>query len=155
MDIRPARDVEEIRDLIEEYAGFLHADGDLAAWLGRELAEFPGEYAPPRGTFLLARIDGRVAGCVALRAIDERTAEVKRLYVRAEARGAGVGRALASELLAEAERLGYERVVLDTLPTMAAAQALYASLGFAPIDPYLERHEPGARCFALDLRERA
>jgi len=100
-----------------------------------ELAGLPGDYGPPGGQMILARRAGDpgvLAGCVALRPVPGSPAacEMKRLYVRGEARGSGLGRTLALAAMAEARRLGYTRMCLDTLPTMTAAQALYRALGF-------------------------
>jgi ribosomal protein S18 acetylase RimI-like enzyme len=108
--------------------------------------ELPGSYAPPRGTLLLAR----GAGCVALRPLDETTCELKRLYVRPEARGTGLGR-LLSQAVAEARTLGYARMRLDTLPGMEAAQGLYAQLGFREIPPYRPNPIRRARFLELEL----
>ena len=99
-----------------------------------EIAGLPGDYAPPRGVMLLARASagGDLLGCVALRALPgmPERCEMKRMYVREAARGSGLGRALAVAVIGEAERLGYRSMVLDTLPHLTAAQALYRSLGF-------------------------
>jgi len=99
-----------------------------------EVAGLPGDYAPPGGAMLLARQAGgeQFLGCVALRPVPGAPdlCEMKRLYVRPAGRGGGLGRTLALAAMAEARRLGYQRVCLDTLPSMTAAQALYRSLGF-------------------------
>ena len=103
-----------------------------------EVAGLPGNYGPPRGTMLLARETGseQLIGCVALRPVPGRTllCEMKRLYVRPGQRGSGLGRRLALAVMAEACRLGYRRICLDTLPGMTAAQALYRALGFCHTD---------------------
>ena len=91
------------------------------------------------------------AGCVALRLLDAQTAEMKRLYVRAAHRGRGLGRMLAETAIDAAREAGCARIVLDTLPKMREAQALYQSLRFRKIPPYLEKPTPGAICFELSL----
>jgi putative acetyltransferase len=99
-----------------------------------EVANLPGEYAPPLGAMILARAAGTDAlvGCVALRAVAgvPDMCEMKRLYVRPVARGTGLGRTLAQAAMSEGRRLGYARMFLDTLPSLTAAQALYRTLGF-------------------------
>ena len=117
----------------------------------REVAELPGEYAPPRGALMLATVEGRAAGCVALRALDERTCEMKRLYVRSQARGHGVGRLLCGAVIAEARARGYARMKLDTVAEMTEAIALYRTLGFVPAAPYRYNPLPGALFMELVL----
>lgn len=145
-----AADVEAVRALFREYAAWLGVDLCFQNFAA-ELASLPGGYAPPDGCLLLARADGAAAGCAALRRFDARSAEMKRLYVRDAFRGAGLGARLAQEVLAAARRAGYARVLLDTLPQMAAAQHLYRALGFRAIPPYYENPIPGAMYLALDL----
>lgn len=152
-DIRPAelpRDLEVVRALFEEYAESLGID---LAFQGfeRELAELPGKYQPPAGRLLLAWNGERAVGSIALRPLAERTCEMKRLYVRPEARGEQLGRRLAERICQEAREAGYARICLDTLPMMAAAQSLYESLGFAPVAPYVFNPIPGTKFLALDL----
>lgn len=117
-----------------------------------ELAGLPGDYAPPRGRLLLARQGDALAGCVALRPLFHRDAEMKRLYVRPAHRGTGLGRLLAKRVIGEARALGYEWLKLDTLPQMLSAQNLYAKLGFRETAPYNDNPIGGTRFLALDLR---
>jgi GNAT superfamily N-acetyltransferase len=100
-----------------------------------EVATLPGIYSPPEGRLLIARCDGRPAGCVALRSHDPATCELKRLYVRPEFRGRRIGRLLTERLLDEARETGYTRMVLDSLRSMVAAHQIYRALGFRTVDP--------------------
>ena len=116
-----------------------------------ELAGLPGDYAPPRGRLFLALALGKPAGCVALRPLFHRDAEMKRLYVRPKYRGSGLGRVLAVRVIEEARALGYETLKLDTLPQMKAAQRMYETLGFRDTAPYNENPVRGVRFLALGL----
>ncbi|MBO1073979.1 GNAT family N-acetyltransferase [Roseomonas marmotae] len=145
-------ELEEARGLFREYVASLGVDlafQDIAA----ELGQLPGKYAPPGGVILLAwSPDGRALGCAALRPLAEpATAEMKRLYVRAGARGQDLGRRLAEAVIAWARAAGYRRIRLDTLEPMRAAQALYARLGFRPTEAYYDNPLPGTRYMSLDL----
>ena len=144
------RDLADVRALFTEYSALV-AEALCFQGFDREFAGLPGAYAPPGGALLLARDGGRAAGCVALRRLDARTAEMKRMYVRDAWRGSGLGRHLALSAIDEARRLGYARIVLDTLPRLAAAIALYRSLGFRDAAPYLDAPTPGALCLELSL----
>jgi ribosomal protein S18 acetylase RimI-like enzyme len=138
------------RQLIEEYARSLGVDLCFQNF-DEEMEHLAEHYGPPRGALLLA-LDGEAAvGCVALRAHDDTIGEIKRLYVAPAARGRDAGRTLANAIVAIARQRGYRRLVLDTLPTMQAAQALYASLGFKAIAPYRYNPVPGTVFMALDL----
>jgi ribosomal protein S18 acetylase RimI-like enzyme len=156
LNIAPAvspRDIPAVRMLFREYAGLV-AEALCFQNFDQELAALPGEYAPPGGVLLIARdTDGAnvTAGCVALRRCDAESGEMKRLYVQERYRGSGLGRRLAAEVIEEARKKKYARVVLDTLPKLAPAIALYRDLGFLEIGPYLESPTPGAICFELRL----
>lgn len=143
--------LEEARQLIREYAESLTFDLGFQG-LDEELAALPGAYAPPRGRLLVARSGNRSVGCVALRALDTETAELKRLWMRPEARGSGAGRKLVAQAVAAARTIGYASIRLDTTPEMGAAQALYRSLGFAEIEPYRPNPVPGTTYLELRLR---
>lgn len=152
LDISAADDADlpAVRALLREYADAL--DFSLAFQdFEREVRSLPGDYAPPGGALLVARDGESSVGCVALRRLDETTCEMKRLFVRRAVRGRGAGRLLALAVIAEARRLGYARMRLDTVPGMETAQALYEELGFRDIEPY--RHNPvaGTRYLELEL----
>ena len=116
-----------------------------------ELATLPGAYSRPRGRLLIARIVGEPAGCVALRPLGEHDAEMKRLYIRPQYRGMGLGRVLAECAVDEARGMGYRTLKLDTLPGMAAAQHLYRELGFVDSAPYNDNPLQGVRFMSLAL----
>jgi putative acetyltransferase len=146
----------EVRTLFQEYAAEIQVDLCFQGF-AQELAELPGDYAPPSGRLFLAREGTESVGCVGLRPFAGASrapggvCEMKRLYVRPAFRGRGIGRKLAQTDIDAARAIGYDRMCLDTLAHMTAAIALYRSLGFLPTSPY--RHNPlaGAAYFALDL----
>jgi ribosomal protein S18 acetylase RimI-like enzyme len=153
IDIRPARlpqDLHVVRELFQEYAAGLGVDLSFQGFEA-EVAELPGKYAPPSGRLLLAWREDAAMGCIALRALDTTACEMKRLYVRPEARGERLGRRLAERICQEARDAGYSRICLDTLPSMLPAQALYRALGFASIEPYVFNPVQGTQFMALDL----
>jgi putative acetyltransferase len=142
--------IEKVRELFIEYADALDFDLDFQD-VDPDFPNLPGEYGPPDGRLLLALDGSRGAGCVALQRFSKGICEMKRLYVRPEFRGRGIGRRLTEAIIDEAKRIGYARMRLDTVDTMIEAIALYRSLGFEEIDPY--RHNPlkGARFMELVL----
>ena len=142
------------RALITQYVDALGVDLSFQG-IESELDRLPGEYRPPRGRLLLALRAEDPAGCVALRPHSHDVCEMKRLFVRREHRGHGLGRLLATRLIDEGIRVGYRRMLLDTLPSMEAATALYTELGFRDIPPYRPNPVPGARFLALTLTAEA
>ena len=142
--------VDDVRAIFKEYADWLGFDLCFQDF-DRELAELPGDYAPPSGRLFLAMSEGKIAGCVALRQLSPGICEMKRLYVREAFRGKGLGRTLATAVIDEARKIGYKRMRLDTLPSMAAAIRLYESLGFVEIEPYRENPIEGARFMEIAL----
>lgn len=127
----------DVRQLFLEYGESLGMQVCFESF-SREVEGLPGEYSRSTGTgsLLVALFEGRLAGCVAVRQWQGEIAEMKRLYVRPECRGAGVGEALTRAILDEARRLGYRAIRLDTLASMKSAHKLYQALGFRRIPPY-------------------
>lgn len=147
-------DWADIRQLLQEYAQGLGVDLCFQDF-DHELALLPGAYAAPRGTMRLVRVDGVAAGCCALRPLDAvdyaNACEMKRLYVRPQYRGLGLGRRLAEEILEAARLCGYASVLLDTLDDMETARAMYQELGFVEIPPYYFNPIAGSHYLKADL----
>ena len=145
-----ADEIAQVRELFIEYAqslGFSLCFQDF----DQELNELPGRYAPPQGQLLLASVGAAAAGCVALRPLEEGVCEMKRLFVRHDFRGTGLGRLLATAIIEAAKEAGYSKMRLDTLASMKEATRLYQSLGFHPIAPYRDNPLDGALFLELDL----
>jgi putative acetyltransferase len=143
--------IAQARELFLEYAQSLGFSLCFQNF-DKELAELPGDYAPPAGCLLLAEHEGALAGCVALHELEERICEMKRLYVRSAFRGKGLGRALAEAVINAARDIGYHHMRLDTVePVMQDAVALYRLLGFKEIAPYRPNPIAGAMYMELKL----
>jgi GNAT superfamily N-acetyltransferase len=140
----------EIRNLFREYQRYLGFDLCFQGF-ERELAQLPGEYAAPDGRLILCEFEGAPAGCIALKPIGTAVCEMKRLFVRSDFRGHGLGRRLSMYVIEEARRIGYEVMKLDTVPALTQALSLYRSLGFREIPAYYANPIPGAIYMQLDL----
>jgi ribosomal protein S18 acetylase RimI-like enzyme len=158
-----SKDIDTVRQLFQDYRQWLfdHRDTTASAassvsiglgQIDQQIAELPGAYGPPRGDIILAVAGKSIAACGALRESGPKVAEIKRIYVRADHRGPGFGPILTRALLRRARELGYERVQVDTLPTMAAAIQFYQELGFTPIPAYWPHPVPGALFFEYNAR---
>ena len=142
--------VATARALFREYAEAIATDLEYQGFAS-ELANLPAPYLPPKGALLIAQVGAEVAGCVAMRPLDEGIGEMKRLYVRPAYRSFGLGRQLIEAVIRAARKARHRELRLDTLPSMMSAQALYRQLGFVEIAAYNTTHLPGTRFYALQL----
>ncbi|HKF02923.1 MAG TPA: GNAT family N-acetyltransferase [Candidatus Sulfotelmatobacter sp.] len=144
-------DIAQARELFLEYAQSLGFSLCFQNF-DKELADLPGDYAPPEGRLLLAEYEGQLAACVALHKLDADICEMKRLYLRPQFRGKGLGRILADRIIADARRIGYRRMRLDTVePVMKDAVAMYRRLGFKEIPAYRPNPNPGTLYMEVEL----
>lgn len=144
--------IEEARKLFREYETGLGISLCFQNF-AQELANLPGDYQPPDGRLFLCESDGLVAGCIAMRNLKPGICEMKRLYVRPEFRGKGLGKSMVTAIIHEGRELGYERMRLDTLPgRMDEAIALYRTIGFKEIEPYYQNPSPETLYMELELR---
>jgi putative acetyltransferase len=142
--------IVQARELFLEYAESLGFSLCFQSF-DQELAGLPGDYAPPDGRLLIAEYRGQLAGCVALHKLESGICEMKRLYLRSQFRGRGLGRVLAEAVIAEARAVGYRKMRLDTVePVMPNAVAMYRRLGFVEIEAY--RTNPIAGALYMELR---
>jgi len=145
-----ADDLEHVRGLFREYwdsFGFT----PCFQGFGEEVTRLPGNYAPPGGRLALLLVGADAAGCAALRRIDPERCEAKRLYVRPQFRGRGLGLALLEWVIAEARAAGYHELVGDTMPVMEQALKMYDRMGFERTAPYSPDATPGAIYLRLKL----
>jgi GNAT superfamily N-acetyltransferase len=148
--ISSAEDLEEIKVLFREYEKFLGVSLCFQNF-EEELAKLPAKYAEPEGAIFLAKVDGTSAGCIALWKLEEGVCEMKRLYVRPEFQGFGLGKRLASAIIEEAKKKGYKKMKLDTLRRLESANHLYKSLQFIETIPYNYNPEDDVAYFEKDL----
>jgi GNAT superfamily N-acetyltransferase len=149
------QEIQQARELFHEYGASLGFSLCFQSF-EQELAGLPGVYAPPEGSLLLGVLDEDIAGCVALRRLEDTVCEMKRLYVRPQFRGKGIGRDLVLSIVEEARRRHYLKMRLDTIASvMKDAVMLYRSLGFQEIAPYTYNPIPGAICMEFDLADQS
>ncbi len=150
VSVTSSDDLQKVKTLFEEYWNSFGFPSSLQNF-STEVARLPGHYAPPGGRLALAVAGEEAAGCIALRRLDARRCEAKRLYVREEFRGQGFGRTLLEWLVSEAREAGYSEMFGDTLPIMDQALALYERMGFEHTGPYASDPTPGAIYLRLTL----
>ncbi len=143
--------ISRAKELVLEYSQSLEFDLGFQDF-DAELEDFPRQYSPPTGCLVLALSEDQPIGCVGVRYLEKTICEMKRLYVRPRFRGKQAGKALAQAAIKTGKALGYQRMRLDTVPSMESANRLYRSLGFVEIGPY--RHNPieGATYLELNLK---
>ncbi|NWF88521.1 MAG: GNAT family N-acetyltransferase [Ignavibacteriaceae bacterium] len=148
--VESEKHLTSIRELFLEYAeslGFSLCFQDF----DKELANLPGDYSPPDGRLILALDENKPIGCVALRKLEKDICEMKRLYVKPEMRGIGLGKQLVQKIIDEALKIGYVKMRLDTVPKMKEAIDLYHKIGFKEVEPYRENPIEGALYMEKDL----
>lgn len=143
--------LNEVRQLFSEYAKSLGIDLSFQDF-SKEFEMLPGKYVNPDGALILALVDSKSAGCIALRKLSEEVCEMKRLYVRKSYQGFGIGKELVKRIIEEGRTLGYYYMRLDTLPTMKKAQEMYVAFGFYDIEPYVYNPIEGTRYMELKLK---
>ena len=144
--------ITKVKELFLEYSESLGFDLSFQNF-DAELDNFPVQYSPPTGSLFLALSQNLPIGCVGVRYFEDGICEMKRLFVKPNFRGKRVGRLLAEAAVKAGKFLGYERMRLDTLPTMEKANHLYRSLGFIEIEPYRYNPIEGAKYLELNLKE--
>ena len=150
--VESGREIDEIRELFLDYARSLSFSLCFQNF-DRELMELPGVYGSPQGRLVLCKVDGRPAGCIALKPLEPGVCEMKRLFVRPEFRGKKIGLKLAQHIVHEARIIGYSFMRLDTIrDSMENAIAMYRSLGFKEIPAYYDSPISNALYMELDLK---
>ncbi len=155
ISVKNNEDIDVARSILEEYLACREFENSIfpqeVQAFQKQLSKLPAEFAGPSGCLFLAMHGELPAGCVGLRDLGNGICEMKRLYVRPEFRGLKIGRKLMESIIAEARRIGYSAIRGDTIPSMQAAQALYASFGFKEIGPYRYNPIEGVKFIELKL----
>lgn len=133
--ISSEQDLEDVKQLFRAYVEFLQVNLDFQDF-ENELEKLPAKYAEPEGSIFLAKVNGQPAGCIALWKLEDGVCEMKRLFVKSEFQGLGLGKMLANRLIEEAKIKGYSIMKLDTLKRLQPANYLYKSLSFIETSPY-------------------
>lgn len=150
-EIKTAYDrLDEVRTLFREYHKMLGVDLCFQNY-EEELASLPGKYLPPDGRLYLIYLEGKLAGCIALRRFDETRCEMKRLFVRPQFRGLRLGQILAQHIIDDAKAIGYQAMVLDTLKSLESAVTMYRRMGFEEVAPYYDNPLNDVLYFQLTL----
>jgi ribosomal protein S18 acetylase RimI-like enzyme len=144
-------DVATVRELWQEYWKSINLPNDFQGF-GEEVKGLPGVYGEDGGALLLAWSATTAVGTIALRRLNDRSGEIKRLYLRPASRGQGLGRQLLEQVIERARELKYQSLYADTLPSMNEALSLYARLGFERVEAYASNPTPGAIFLELQLR---
>lgn len=148
---------DKVKELFSEYTDMLvKSDNDFANYLqlqdyDLELENLDKKYGLPKGRLYIATVEGDVAGCIALRNIDDKSCELKRLYVRPEFRGNQIGQMLIEQIISDARDIGYKQILLDTLPFLKSAIYIYEKLGFYQIRPYNDSPMKNSIYYRYDL----
>ncbi len=143
-------DLAKVADLFREYQQLIGVDLCFQGF-EEELAGLPGKYAPPAGAIFIAVDNGELIGCVAMRPIDQQQAELKRLYVKSDRHGQGIGKQLFECAMSRAQSIGYGSIVLDTLESMRSARGLYQAYGFREIEGYYHNPDSTAKFYRYDF----
>lgn len=149
---------QEVKELFTEYTNML-VEGDAAfkEYLAvqnydKELENLDVKYGPPYGRLYLTYCDGKLAGCIGLKKLDEDNCEMKRLYVRPEFRGRRIGHTLIQLIIKEAVGIGYSFMLLDTLPFLKSAVHMYKEYGFVEVPSYNDSPMDASIYMKLDLK---
>ncbi len=150
IEVKSKEQLDEIQKLFREYEAWLGFDLQFQDF-EKEVTSLPGKYAPPRGTILMALFNENIAGCIALKPLNESICEMKRFFVRQQFQGKGIGKKLAELIVEKAREIGYTKMRLDTHNSFQAAIGIYKKLGFKETSPYYHNPMPDVSYWELVL----